>query len=315
MSRDMMPSFELFQPATVDDALALLDRYEATPGCSPAATTACLVQGPGEDARRRWSRSRDRRAEGHSRAGGGLEIGALTTLTEVERHPLVRERFACSPTPRARSRARRSATPAPSAATSRRTPAAGTTATGSTATARAATPATPTRPEGMNREHALFGADRCVAVTPSDTGPALVALDASMVIRGARASASVEAEDFFIGPEVDIERMTVLEAGEILTAIRIPAPGRARRSTSRRSPIANTWDFALVNVAAAMKVTAARSRTSASPAAASSACRSASTWWRRWSRAARRTRRPRRSPASRRCAAPRRSTTTTSRSR
>jgi xanthine dehydrogenase YagS FAD-binding subunit len=38
-------------------------------------------------------------------------------------------------------------------------------------------------PEGQNREHCLWGADRCVAVTPSDTAPAMVALDARMVDR------------------------------------------------------------------------------------------------------------------------------------
>ena len=74
----------------------------------------------------------------------------------------------------------------------------------------------------MNREHCLFGAERCIAVTPADTAPALVALDASMVIRSSDGERIVAAEDFFIGPDVDIERMTVLEPGDILTAIRIP---------------------------------------------------------------------------------------------
>ena len=57
-------------------------------------------------------------------------------------------------------------------------------------------------PVAMNREHALFGADRCVAVSPSDTAPALVALDASMVIRSSKGERVVKAEDFFIGPRL-----------------------------------------------------------------------------------------------------------------
>ena len=55
-------------------------------------------------------------------------------------------------------------------------------------------------PTAINREHAILDADRCVAVNPSDTAPALIALDAQMVIRSARGERVVEAEDFFIGP-------------------------------------------------------------------------------------------------------------------
>ena len=54
------------------------------------------------------------------------------------------------------------------------------------ATAPAATSATPTRRRPINREHAILDADRCVAVSPSDTAPALIALDAQMVIRAPR---------------------------------------------------------------------------------------------------------------------------------
>ncbi len=109
-------------------------------------------------------------------------------------------------------------------------------------------------PEGMNREHCLFEADRCIAVTPSDTAPALVALDASMVIRSADGERVVAAEDFFIGPDVDIERMTVLEPGEILTAIRIPNTWAGATFYFEKVADRKTWDFALVNVAAAMRV-------------------------------------------------------------
>ena len=77
-------------------------------------------------------------------------------------------------------------------------------------------------PTAMNREHCVLGASRCVAVNPSDTAPALIALDAQMVVRSGSGERVVDAADFFVGPEVDIERMTVLEAGDLLTAVRIP---------------------------------------------------------------------------------------------
>src|ERR687884_30836 len=77
-------------------------------------------------------------------------------------------------------------------------------------------------PTAINPQHAVLGADRCVAVNPSDTAPALVALDAQMVIRGPKGERVVTAEDYFVGPGVDITRMNVLAANELLIAIRIP---------------------------------------------------------------------------------------------
>ncbi len=112
-------------------------------------------------------------------------------------------------------------------------------------------------PQGQNREHCLFGASRCVAVSPSDTAPALVALDAKMVVLGPKGQKEVKAEEFFIGPNIDIERMTVLEKGEVLTAIRLPAEWAGARFYFEKVADRNTWDFPLVNVAAAMKVSGA----------------------------------------------------------
>jgi xanthine dehydrogenase YagS FAD-binding subunit len=110
-------------------------------------------------------------------------------------------------------------------------------------------------PEGQNREHALFGASRCVAVTPSDTAPALVALEAQMVIRNAGGERVVAAEDFFVGPDVDIRRTTVLRPGDVLTSVRIPAKWANAEFYFEKVADRNVWDFALVSIAAAMRVT------------------------------------------------------------
>ena len=109
-------------------------------------------------------------------------------------------------------------------------------------------------PEGQNREHCLWGADRCVAVSPSDTAPALVVLDARMVVQNAEGEREIPAEEFFIGPDVDIERMTVLEPGDLLTGIRIPNAWAGSRFYFEKVADRNTWDFALVNIASAMVV-------------------------------------------------------------
>ncbi len=109
-------------------------------------------------------------------------------------------------------------------------------------------------PTAANREHCLFGADRCVAVSPSDTAPALIALDAKFVIRSAKGERLVDAEEFFIGPSVDITRMTVLKPGDLLTAIRIPNTWAGARFYFEKVADRQVWDFPLVNVASAMRV-------------------------------------------------------------
>jgi xanthine dehydrogenase YagS FAD-binding subunit len=184
--------------------------------------------------------------------GGGLEIGAMTTLTEVVRHPIVRERYGLLPK-------------AAEAAASPQIRNQGTIGGNVSQDARcwyyrAGWPCyraggnicyadTPT---GLNREHAILGADRCVAVNPSDTAPALIALDAQMVIRTPRGERVVNAEDYFIGPGTDITRMTILRPGDLLTAIRIPSTWAGAQFYFEKVRDRNVWDFALVNVASAM---------------------------------------------------------------
>ncbi len=106
----------------------------------------------------------------------------------------------------------------------------------------------------MNREHALFDTSRCVAAGASDTAPALVALDATMVIQSVDGQRTVSAEDYFVGPAIDIENTTILRPGEILTAVRIPASWANAEFYFEKVADRNVWDFSLVNVAAAFKV-------------------------------------------------------------
>jgi xanthine dehydrogenase YagS FAD-binding subunit len=108
-------------------------------------------------------------------------------------------------------------------------------------------------PTAINREHAIFDADRCVAVNPSDTAPALVAVDAQMVIRGPKGERVVNAEDYWIGPGTDITRMNVLTPAELLVAIRIPATMAGAQFYFEKVRDRQVWDFPLVNVASAIK--------------------------------------------------------------
>jgi len=103
--------------------------------------------------------------------------------------------------------------------------------------------------DGQNQFHAILGGDVCAYVHPSDTAPALVALEATLGLTGPDGERSVPAERFFVLPEDDPEVETVLRPGEIITEILTPAPasgavGRFRKVRSRGS-----WDFAVASVA------------------------------------------------------------------
>ena len=93
-----------------------------------------------------------------------------------------------------------------------------------------------------------------MAVSPSDTAPALIALEASLVIRRAGGGERVvPAEEYFVGPGTDITRMTALRPGDLLTAIRIPATWADATFYFEKVRDRQVWDFPLVNVASAMK--------------------------------------------------------------
>jgi xanthine dehydrogenase YagS FAD-binding subunit len=109
-------------------------------------------------------------------------------------------------------------------------------------------------PGAMNREHCVFGASRCVAVSPSDTAIALVALDATMVANSAAGERTIDATNFFVGPATHITQMTSLEPGEILTAVRIPAKWAGKRFYFEKVADRDVWDFALVSIAVAMSM-------------------------------------------------------------
>jgi xanthine dehydrogenase YagS FAD-binding subunit len=83
----------------------------------------------------------------------------------------------------------------------------------------------------------------------------MVALDAVMVIRNKDGERAVPAAEYFVGPDIEITRMTVLEPGDLLTAIRIPAKWAGATFYFEKVADRKTWDFPLVNIAAAMQVT------------------------------------------------------------
>ena len=253
--RDNMPAFELFQPASTDDALGLLDQYGANAWVLAGGLDTwdwlkdrvkrpSVVVDLGQIESLREIRSAD----------AGLEIGAMAPLSEVVRHSAVREQYsllADSAALVASPQIRNQGTLGGNLSQDTRCwyyrdgwncyRAGGNICYADTPTA-------------MNREHCVLGASRCVAVNPSDTAPALIALDAQMGVRNGGGERVVNASDFFVGPEVDIERMTILEPGDLLTAVRLPSTWAGARFYFEKSRDRQVWDFALGSVASAAKI-------------------------------------------------------------
>ena len=253
---DVMPVFELFQPMTIDDTIALLEKYEKD---------AWVLAG-GMDTFD-WLKDRTKRRnvvvdlsgvqalKGVKKtADGGIEIGATTTLTDVvnnslvkENYPLLMQAAALVASPQIRNQGTLGGNVSQDTRCWYYR-------SGWTCYRAGGNICYADTPTAINREHAIFDANRCVAVNPSDTAPALIALDARMVIRSSEGERVVDAETYFIGPSIDITRMTVLRPGELLTAIRVPATWAGAEYYFEKVRERQVWDFPLVNVAAALKV-------------------------------------------------------------
>ncbi|MEJ2080463.1 MAG: xanthine dehydrogenase family protein subunit M [Acidobacteriota bacterium] len=108
--------------------------------------------------------------------------------------------------------------------------------------------------EGENEYHCIFGGLGCYMVHPSDTAPALVALGARARVAGPDGTRIVSLEEFFVRPEEDVTKETVLRPDEILSEILLPAPAEGFRSLYRKVRARGAWDFALAGIALAVGV-------------------------------------------------------------
>ena len=254
-SHDVMPNMELYQPVQVEDALEIASRF---------ADRGWLVGG-GQDTYG-WLKDRAKSIDalidlsgieslrGIRETDDGIEIGALTTLTEVINSDIVQQRYALLS-----DAARQVASPQ-----IRNIGTLGGNVSqdvrcwyyrrGLSCYRAGGNLCYADTPQGMNREHALFDSSRCVAAGTSDTAPALVALDAVMVIQNSAGERVVSAEDFFVGPANDIENTTILRDGDILTAVRIPSTWANASFYWEKVADRNVWDFSLVNIAAAFRL-------------------------------------------------------------
>jgi xanthine dehydrogenase YagS FAD-binding subunit len=81
--------------------------------------------------------------------------------------------------------------------------------------------------DGQNEMHAVFDNDLCAIVHPSGTATALSALGATLILKGSQGERRLAIDDFFVRPEADLKRENVLQPGELIAEVRVPAGRKA----------------------------------------------------------------------------------------
>src|SRR6266545_4105013 len=193
----------------------------------------------------------------------GLKLGAAATMAEVAVHPAVAEQYPViseallnSASPQVRNQAtmggnllQRTRCPyfrdVAYEACNKRAPGSGCAAIG-----------------GETRWHAVLGtSEHCIAANPSDLAVALVALDASVEMHGQTGSRTVALAEFHRLPGDTPHIETVLEPGEVIAAITVPASLVARRSHYLKVRDRASFEFAVVSAAVALEMNGSRIRT------------------------------------------------------
>jgi xanthine dehydrogenase YagS FAD-binding subunit len=253
-----MRAFDYTSAGSVDEAVALLDQHSDGTVRPLAGGTDLLtlmkadIAAPERlvDIKRAAGLDSDIRE-----TADGLTIGALTALADIETHPLIQTHYpalaeaaAIAATPQLRNMAtiggnllqrprcwyfRNSRIPCWLKG-------------GDTCPAR----------DGENRLHAIFGDSPCCATHPSDPATALLALDATVRLRGHGEERTIPLAEFFALPTDDRRVETTVRPDELLLSVHLPAPAPRMRSTYLKAMDRKVWAFALVGVAAAVRVEA-----------------------------------------------------------
>src|SRR5919202_2154046 len=251
-----MRSFEYTSPTTIDEVITLLGQDGGGATRPLAGGTDLLTLMKADVAAPSRLVDIKHLAElpgGLEDTGQGLTLGALTTLSEIERSPVVKQRYpllaeaaAVAATPQLRNMA----------------------TLGGNLLQRPrcwyfrhphvhcwlkggeACPAY----EGENQLHALFGGGPCYAVPPSDLAPALLALDATVRLRGRDGERTLLLAEFFRLPAGERRTETTVRDDEILLAVHIPALPGGTRSTYLKAMDRQVWAFALIGVAAVVRL-------------------------------------------------------------
>jgi len=245
-----MPNFSYVRAQTVDEAISLLKAEGARLHAGGTDLLGCLRDGvfPAE---RLVSISGISGLSGIRKTSGGLLIGSLTTVAELARDEEIRRSFpglsqaagsVASPQLRNQGTIGGNICQKPRCWYYR----------GEFHCLRKGGK-TCYAVDGENQFHCIFGGSGCYIVHPSDIAPALTALDALVMIAGPGGRRTVRIAGFFVLPEADPARETILGNGEIVTGILLPPPAEGLRSSYRKVRSRGSWDFAVAGVALALR--------------------------------------------------------------
>jgi xanthine dehydrogenase YagS FAD-binding subunit len=112
--------------------------------------------------------------------------------------------------------------------------------------------------DGENQLHALFGGGPCYAVHPSDLAPALLALEAEVRLGGVTGETALSLSEIFVLPDDTVRREVSVAEDELLLSIQLPPLPEGTRSTYLKAMDRKAWSFALVGVAAVLRMEGAR---------------------------------------------------------
>jgi xanthine dehydrogenase YagS FAD-binding subunit len=254
-----MRPFEYTNPESIDEAIALLRQngHDRDSGIMPLAGGTDLltlmkadVMAPSHLVNIKRLAELPRGIEDRSE---GLTLGALTTLEEIETHPVIKQRYpslaqaaAVAATPQLRNMA----------------------TLGGNLLQRPRCWYFRSRHldcwlkggnecpayDGENQFHALFGGGPCYAVHPSDLAPALLALDAQVQLRGTGGIRMLPLAEFFSLPKEDRRHETAIGHDELLLSVLLPPLPAGMHTVYLKAMDRKVWAFALVAVAAAMRL-------------------------------------------------------------
>jgi xanthine dehydrogenase YagS FAD-binding subunit len=246
----MMPAFQYIRVQSLGDGIKHLGSKGARVHAGGTDLLGCLREKV-FTADKVVSLSRLKDLKGIREDGGGLRIGALTTLSEVAESPQVKKLYpglsraaleVGSPQLRAQGTIGGNICQKPRCWYYR----------GEFHCIRKGGD-TCFAVTGENQYHCIFGGTDCYIVHPSDIAPALSALRATVHITGPKGSRSVPIDQFFVLPATDPTSETILTPEEIVTGISIPAPPPGQRSSYRKVRARGSWDFALAGGALALR--------------------------------------------------------------